>query len=134
MVSKVHHCMVDGVAGSDLLGVIMDLEPDAPPLEPDPWIPAPEPSRIDLARYTAEMAIATVWTFVRDTARRVVASLANVAPARRDRRRARPHGVAGAPGRVVPDWSDRAEPAVGPHSRVARRRQDDSQCVRRHRQ
>ena len=28
MLSKVHHCMVDGIAGSDLLAVIMDLEPD----------------------------------------------------------------------------------------------------------
>ena len=34
MLSKVHHCMVDGIAGSDLLAVIMDLEPDAPLVPP----------------------------------------------------------------------------------------------------
>ena len=44
MLSKVHHCMVDGIAGSDLLAVVMDLEADAPLLEPDEWSPAPEPS------------------------------------------------------------------------------------------
>ena len=50
MLSKVHHCMVDGIAGSDLLAVVMDLEPDAPLLAPDDWSPAPEPSRVELAR------------------------------------------------------------------------------------
>ena len=57
LLSKVHHCMVDGIAGTDLLAVLMDLEPDAPALEPDDWNPAPEPSRLDLVRYTGEMAI-----------------------------------------------------------------------------
>ena len=31
VLSKVHHCMVDGIAGSDLLGVVMDAAPDAAP-------------------------------------------------------------------------------------------------------
>jgi diacylglycerol O-acyltransferase len=35
MLSKTHHAMVDGVAGTDLLAVIMDLSPDADPNEPD---------------------------------------------------------------------------------------------------
>ena len=52
MLSKVHHCMVDGIAGSDLLAVIMDLEPDASVLAPDNWSPAPEPSRVELALRT----------------------------------------------------------------------------------
>ena len=67
VVSKVHHCMVDGIAGSDLLGVVMDPRPDAAPLPPVPWTPAPEPSRLDLARCTADMALESVWTFVRDS-------------------------------------------------------------------
>lgn len=41
---KVHHCMVDGVAGVGLLTVLLDLSPDAEILEPEPWTPAPEPS------------------------------------------------------------------------------------------
>lgn len=49
LITKVHHCMVDGIAGSDLLSVILDLDPDAPILEPEPWEPASEPSRARLA-------------------------------------------------------------------------------------
>ena len=29
-VSKIHHCMVDGIAGTDLMGLVLDLSPDAP--------------------------------------------------------------------------------------------------------
>ena len=50
MVSKVHHCLVDGVSGTELLAVILDLTPDVPaPLEDD-WTPAPAPSSVELAR------------------------------------------------------------------------------------
>jgi len=65
MLSKVHHCMVDGIAGSDLLSVIMDLEPGSPLPEADAWTPEPEPSRLDLARYTGEMTIESVTDVVR---------------------------------------------------------------------
>jgi len=66
LLSKVHHCMVDGIAGSDLLALIMDHEPDAPQLAPDEWSPAPEPSRVELARYAADMAIGSMATVARD--------------------------------------------------------------------
>jgi WS/DGAT/MGAT family acyltransferase len=44
LVSKVHHCMVDGVSGTDLLTVILDKERDAgaPPVQA--WTPEPAPS------------------------------------------------------------------------------------------
>jgi len=42
-VFKLHHCMVDGVAGVGLLGVTLDLEPDAAIGSPQPWAPRPEP-------------------------------------------------------------------------------------------
>ncbi len=45
LVSKVHHCMVDGISGVALLEALLDISPDAgPPAEPEPWEPAPEPS------------------------------------------------------------------------------------------
>ncbi|MHB8681501.1 MAG: WS/DGAT/MGAT family O-acyltransferase [Acidimicrobiales bacterium] len=44
MVSKTHHALVDGVSGTDLLAVIMDLSPDPAPIEPDDWQPQPAPS------------------------------------------------------------------------------------------
>jgi diacylglycerol O-acyltransferase / wax synthase len=44
IISKVHHCMVDGISGTDLMTVLLDDEPDAklPPLKP--WEPEPEPT------------------------------------------------------------------------------------------
>jgi diacylglycerol O-acyltransferase len=50
MLSKTHHAMVDGVAGTDLLAVIMDLSPtvEAAPLEA--WAPTPSPTGLSLAR------------------------------------------------------------------------------------
>jgi WS/DGAT/MGAT family acyltransferase len=49
LICKVHHCMVDGVAGMDLATLIFDVSPDVqPPLETEPWEPAPEPSQLGL--------------------------------------------------------------------------------------
>ncbi len=45
LVFKVHHCMVDGVSGADLMTTLLDASADAPPPEPDDdWVPAHEPS------------------------------------------------------------------------------------------
>jgi WS/DGAT/MGAT family acyltransferase len=49
MVSKTHHCMVDGVSGTELLTVIMDLSPEPSPGVPDQWQPEAAPSRPELA-------------------------------------------------------------------------------------
>jgi diacylglycerol O-acyltransferase / wax synthase len=50
MLSKTHHAMVDGVAGTDLLAVIMDLSPDAErPAESARWQARPTPSGVKLA-------------------------------------------------------------------------------------
>jgi diacylglycerol O-acyltransferase / wax synthase len=58
MVSKVHHCMVDGVAGSDLLTVLLDAERESPPSKPDRWRAEPEPSGARLlAEATAGRAV-----------------------------------------------------------------------------
>jgi diacylglycerol O-acyltransferase / wax synthase len=44
LVSKVHHCLVDGVSGTDLLAVVLDAQPEPSPPVPDTWKPEPEPS------------------------------------------------------------------------------------------
>jgi len=44
LVSKVHHCMVDGVSGTDLLTVVLDSEPEPAPAWPDDWHAEAEPS------------------------------------------------------------------------------------------
>jgi WS/DGAT/MGAT family acyltransferase len=48
IVAKVHHCMVDGIAGTDLLALVFDQQPDAEAGDPEPWRPAPEPSTVGL--------------------------------------------------------------------------------------
>ncbi|HVB90838.1 MAG TPA: wax ester/triacylglycerol synthase family O-acyltransferase [Acidimicrobiales bacterium] len=50
MLSKTHHAMVDGVAGTDLLAVIMDLSPEAErPAETEEWQARPSPTGSQLA-------------------------------------------------------------------------------------
>ena len=48
MISKVHHCMVDGVSATDLLSVLLDTDPKATPKPPAPWVAAPEPGDAQL--------------------------------------------------------------------------------------
>src|SRR5947207_3749173 len=50
LLSKVHHCMVDGVSATDLMSVMFDGSA-APPAEVT-WQPAPEPSGIELVART----------------------------------------------------------------------------------
>jgi diacylglycerol O-acyltransferase / wax synthase len=52
VLSMVHHAMVDGVSGVDLMLVLHDLTPDAPAVAPaaPPWKPAPMPDALTLMR------------------------------------------------------------------------------------
>jgi diacylglycerol O-acyltransferase len=49
LVSKIHHCMVDGVSGTELLSVMFDISPEPGLPAPDTWSPQPAPSSIELA-------------------------------------------------------------------------------------
>jgi WS/DGAT/MGAT family acyltransferase len=49
LISKVHHCMVDGVSGTDLYRVIFDASPEPPPPPVDRWAAPAEPSPLSLA-------------------------------------------------------------------------------------
>ena len=44
LVSKTHHCLVDGVSGADIMSVILDLTPEGQEVPQEPWRPEPEPS------------------------------------------------------------------------------------------
>ena len=48
VVGKAHHCLVDGLAAVELMGLLLDLgqEPETDP--PDSWIAAPRPSPLEL--------------------------------------------------------------------------------------
>lgn len=65
LIGKVHHCMVDGVSGTDLLNVLLDTEraPAAQPLPVAEWSPGPAPSSTALLR---DALVDIVRTPVRD--------------------------------------------------------------------
>ena len=54
ILSKVHHSMVDGIGGSDLLSELFDLTPESSPSPAadrrasDPWMPEPGPSALEV--------------------------------------------------------------------------------------
>ena len=49
VISKTHHCLVDGVSGADIMSVILDLEPNPQEtVEPEPWKPSLEPTADEL--------------------------------------------------------------------------------------
>lgn len=50
MISKVHHCMIDGISGVDLLATILSPTPEASVNDPVRWIPRPAPSPGELLR------------------------------------------------------------------------------------
>jgi diacylglycerol O-acyltransferase / wax synthase len=66
LLSKVHHCMVDGVAATDLMSVMFG-DDDEPP-QADEWRPGPEPSDVEIfvrgayhrARHPAQQASVAV--------------------------------------------------------------------------
>ena len=51
VVSKIHHCMMDGAAGASHMGSLLDLTPEAPAMEPAPtWNPPTLPRPAELLR------------------------------------------------------------------------------------
>lgn len=50
LLAKVHHCMVDGVGGVELLATLLNVEPQSDPGEPEPWQPRPAPENARLLR------------------------------------------------------------------------------------
>lgn len=49
MISKIHHCMVDGVSTADLLNVLLQPAPTAEAKQGPDWVPRPAPTAVDLA-------------------------------------------------------------------------------------
>ena len=95
ILTKVHHCLADGISGMELLAVTTSTEPDAPAPTPpnEPWKPAPLPGRArqlssalsDLTRSRIELArrAANAVTHFRDFDNNVSASTAALQTMRR---------------------------------------------------
>jgi diacylglycerol O-acyltransferase len=90
MLTKTHHAMIDGMAGTDLMSVMMDLSPEPTAPVPDNWEPRPAPSAaqltvdamVDLARSPAEQLRAARASVRRP--REAARQLAEVAQGSRD--------------------------------------------------
>jgi diacylglycerol O-acyltransferase len=65
MLAKTHHAMVDGVAGTDLLALIMDLSPDTTRPEVSAWAPRPSPSSGQLVAQAALQVVRSPYEQVR---------------------------------------------------------------------
>jgi WS/DGAT/MGAT family acyltransferase len=50
LISKVHHCMTDGVSGAELMTILMSLSPMEQPGPLVPYVPRPAPSAFELRR------------------------------------------------------------------------------------
>ena len=50
VISKMHHCMLDGQAGADLAHILLATTPHAELNEPVPYIPRPSPTAMELFR------------------------------------------------------------------------------------
>jgi diacylglycerol O-acyltransferase len=57
LISKVHHCFVDGVSGTDLYRVIFDFSPEGSPPAVDERVARAEPSPVELAVRAARDAV-----------------------------------------------------------------------------
>ena len=51
IISKTHHCMIDGVSGVDIMRVLMAPEPDTEIPDEPSWVPRPAPSAFELWRH-----------------------------------------------------------------------------------
>ncbi len=65
LISKTHHCMVDGVAATDLLSVLLDAEREPAPSVAPAWRPEPEPNPAELVAHALAERAASPYEGVR---------------------------------------------------------------------
>ena len=133
IVSKVHHSMADGVAGSDLLGLVLDATPTPLLAQARSWAPKPAPAGWDLATQT----IADMITSPFELARRALTSTQAPAQAWAETTEAvntlrSASRSAARPGHPKPERTDRPPAAVGAGIGAGRSGQGDPPPGRRH--
>ncbi len=65
LISKSHHCMVDGVSATDLLSVILSTDREPTPTAPDGWKAEPEPNPAELVAHSLALRAASPYEAVR---------------------------------------------------------------------
>jgi diacylglycerol O-acyltransferase / wax synthase len=127
VVTKMHHCAVDGVSGAELMVNLFDLEPGGRELEPpEPRTPEPIPSDLSLVRHAvASRARRTVGIFpLLGTTAKTVSTLVS--------RHRDPEAVVGAVPLTAPPTPWNA--SITPHRRMAFTRVslEDVKAVKNH--
>ena len=114
MLAKTHHAMVDGVSGTDLLAVIMDLSPDVARPEVAAWSPRPPPSG-------ARLALDAVTNLMRSPYEQLRAVQTSTRALRQALSQAREvgQGVVAMAGLVRPPPVSSLNGPIGPHRRYA---------------
>ncbi len=127
LISKTHHCMVDGVSATDLLSVILSKQREPEPEEIRAWRPDPEPNSAELVAHSLSLRAASPY----EAARTVLSAV------RGPRRVARKtletaRGVANLRSLLSPDSSSSLNGPIGPHRRWdwARARLSDIKRIR----
>jgi len=111
IVSKVHHCMVDGVSSTDLMSVLFDDDPAPGPLAATPWRGRAEPSLVDVLAQSAVGALSPV-----EQLRRMVPALRSpVEAVKRSVETVR--AMASTAARLVPRAGSSLSGRYGPHRR-----------------
>jgi diacylglycerol O-acyltransferase / wax synthase len=114
LISKVHHSMVDGVSGVELLTLLLDIVPDPPVVEPEAWVPAPAPT----SRALAADALATMARSPYEQFRALRAST-RVPRAALDQVRAVVRGLGAMSGLMRRTPASSLNGPIGPHRRHA---------------
>ena len=116
VISKAHHCLVDGISGVDITTVLFDLErePAEPAVTGEEWTPGPEPSDAEVAATGIRDLVATPVNLTRDA----LGALSNPGPAI-ERVREAAEGVAEvAWGLVNSHPESPLNVPLGPHRRI----------------
>lgn len=89
LVSKIHHCMIDGISGIDLMAVLLDFSPEFEITPAEEWEPRPAPNGTELAVKEISRSVS-----------RLIASVSDVSQ------------IGASFGEIVDDWRHRLK-AVG---------------------
>jgi WS/DGAT/MGAT family acyltransferase len=114
MMSKTHHCMVDGVSGTDLLALTLDTTPEGTPPHPDNFQPEPTPGRRQLAATALAERARSPYEFVRGLrsavrqGRQTIDAVTDIAK-----------GLRAMAGLVQPTEESTLNGPIGPHRRWA---------------
>lgn len=128
LLTKVHHCVVDGIGGSDLMTVLFDLTPEftVPGPAPAPW--RPEPARSPLGMLGVSLGGIARWPASKAAGLASLATPSGLAalpgqvmeaPARAGRALAFGAGLAGCLCRLARPAATSLNGPIGPHRRWA---------------